>query len=717
MEEESVRRDILYILILLILTDISIVADIPFLRQSLPFLFFSITPGYILVRGFDIKPIEKFVLSVGLSLALLMFTGLIVNSLYPLVSRPLSLVPILVSLNFLVVIPLFIYMRKTDKTKVSFEIEWTGVFSHPIIFYPLFLPVLTVLGSYMMDTYSNNIILLFMLFSILVYIIVLALEKRRVHPIVYPLTLWCVGFSLLALNTLPSNYLIGRDIHMEYHCFKRALINQHWNIHDPYNSYNACLSLTILPAIYKYLLDVSSILVFKFYYCILGAIVPVPMYVLSHRILKSRSFGFYATLLLMFQFSYIYMGQYVRQLVAFIFFGAAIMVLTLSIRESYKKAIFIVFIVATVLSHYTSSYVFFAVVAFPPFIIWASKHLKRKFSLPWKYSRTFSNKNLALLFFIIIFLWYAQLTGSPFNDTLHVIIETFKSMANFFSLELRNYSEQAVLGIGLVHFPNFLSAFVHDVVFAIIGVGVLVLFFKKEYQEKYRINDEYIASTLVILAMLASFVILPYVSKVYGGARLFSQLLVILAPCFIIGTRFIVDYIKKLKVPFNQKKMMKIIILTLLILGFLCTNYLQYELFGIPYSYAYTNDSDKRYETFIYDSEITGSTWLDSYGNKTSKIHTDRVGDNRIILAFNKKPKVDHFFFNSTGLFREGDYIYLRYLNINQGLVFKDAPLMPPRFVNGKLKMHNVEPLTKYLWLITDKNVIYDNGGSRILFA
>ncbi|MDI9624716.1 MAG: DUF2206 domain-containing protein [Methanothermobacter sp.] len=442
---------------------------------------------------------------------------------------------------------------------------------------------------------------------------------------------------------------------------------------------------------------------------------PLPMYVLSRRILKSKSFGFYATLLLMFQFAYTYMGQYARQLIAFIFFAAAIMILTSSIRESYKKAIFIIFIVATVLSHYTSSYVFFAVVALPPFIIWASKHLKWKLPIPWKYSGTFSNKNLALLFFILIFLWYAQLTGPSFRDTLGVIIETFKSMANFFSLELRNYSEQAVLGIGLAHFPNFLSAFVHDTIFAIIGVGVLALFFKKEYREKYRVNDEYIASTLVILAMLASFVILPYVSKAYGGTRLFSQLLVILAPCFIIGVKFIIDYTKK--IPFNPEKMMKIIVLTLLILGFLCTNYLQYYFFGIPYSYAYNNDGERRYETFIYDSEITGAIWLDNHGNKTSIIHTDRVGNNRILLGFNEKPRIDNLFFNNSGPFTKGDYIYLRHLNINRGLIFKDVPFRPPRFVNGKLEMHNVEPLTKYLRLIADKSVIYDNRGSRILFG
>jgi len=148
-------------------------------------------------------------------------------------------------------------------------------------------------------------------------------------------------------------------------------------------------------------------------------------------------------------------------------------------------------------------------------------------------------------------------------------------------LELRNYSEQAVLGIGLAHFPNFLSAFVHDTILLVIGIGVLALFFKQDYRKRYRVNDEYIASTLIILAILASFVILPYVSKAYGGSRLFSQLLVILAPCFIIGIQFLTDSLRRFK-RFKVEKVTRIIILTILIY-FLCTTYLNYEIFGIPY--------------------------------------------------------------------------------------------------------------------------------------
>ncbi|MBC7119849.1 MAG: DUF1616 domain-containing protein, partial [Methanobacteriaceae archaeon] len=132
------RRDIIYTLILLLLIDIAIMADIPGLRQSLPFLFFTFIPGYLLVRSFDIGFIEKFVLSAALSVALLMFVGLFVNSLYPLVPEPLSLAPLLISLNILTIVLCVFSFWKEKEVKFEFK----GKLSvRPLMIYPLFLPV------------------------------------------------------------------------------------------------------------------------------------------------------------------------------------------------------------------------------------------------------------------------------------------------------------------------------------------------------------------------------------------------------------------------------------------------------------------------------------------------------------------------------------------------------------------------------------------------
>jgi len=79
------RRDVTYIILLLLLTDLAVLVNISILRQSLPFIFFSIIPGYLVLRimKLDLGLLEESLLSVGMSLTLLILTGLLVNMTYP----------------------------------------------------------------------------------------------------------------------------------------------------------------------------------------------------------------------------------------------------------------------------------------------------------------------------------------------------------------------------------------------------------------------------------------------------------------------------------------------------------------------------------------------------------------------------------------------------------------------------------------------------------
>ena len=79
---------------ILLLTDLIIFLKIPILRPILGFLYFTIIPGLLILHILKLNKIEfikKFVLSVGLSVAFLIFAGLLVNSFYPLILKPLSL--------------------------------------------------------------------------------------------------------------------------------------------------------------------------------------------------------------------------------------------------------------------------------------------------------------------------------------------------------------------------------------------------------------------------------------------------------------------------------------------------------------------------------------------------------------------------------------------------------------------------------------------------
>ncbi|BAZ98383.1 DUF2206 domain-containing protein [Methanothermobacter sp. EMTCatA1] len=692
------RKDILYILLLLLITDLSIIADIPVLRQSLPFIFFTIIPGYLLVGilKFKFELIEGSIIAAALSIFLMMITGVIINSFYPIIMKPLSLLPLLSSINLLIIALMLIYHLRGEE---PLNLKASGNLSAALS--SLIFPVLTVIGSYLMNKYSVNTVLLLVLLFIPVYIILLEVFKKKIGPATYPVAIFSISLSLLIMNGLPSNYLIGRDIHWEFYLFRKALMAHHWDMHvEPYSAYNACLSVTVLPVIYKVLLNVPAVYIFKFYYGFIGALMALSVYLISERILKRSDYGFYTTLLFIFQFSFIYILGWCRQLVALLFFAAAVMVLTRDMRRPHKKLLFVVFMVGTVLSHYTTAYVFFFLVALTPLLVRVMKRLK----VPDD-SRGFFAASLAVLFFVVVFAWYAQATGAPFKSAVSFFTETLRSMSEFFSADMRNNSELAILGIGISNFPNLLSTLVHDTVFALIGAGVLAVIFKEEYRQ----GREYLAAVIICMGILVAFIALPFVSKGYGGTRLFTQLLVILAPLFITGIDALTGFIGR-----ESWRIPSIIVL--LILLFSCTTYLNYHFSGIPYSYAYDDAGERRYETFIYDSEVTGALWLSNHYNETSVIHGDKMIYSRIIYGFSTYPRVDREFFNGTDT-ETGGYVYLTHFNLYQRLVFLDYPLAPPRVVNGALKLDNVESINNYKDLIVNMSTIYDNGGSRVLIV
>lgn len=715
------RKDILYVFLMLIITDLVIFSDSAYLRPIIPFIFFNIVPGYLLLEILkldEIKFLERIILSVGLSVSLLMVTGLILNSFYPIILKPLSLIPILISLNILVLFLLIICFLRVEKINFSCKINNLDGNLNPLLFSILF-PLLMIIGSYIMNYYSNNTILLVTLISIPIYLIWITISRKKIHHATYPFAIFNIALALLIMNGLPSNYLIGRDVHWEYYFFKTTIQSNHWNafLHIPYSGYNACISITILPTIYHTLLDISSLYIFKFYYGLLGAVIPLGVYLISERILKDNSMAFYAALLFVFQFSFIYLLGWTRQLIALLFFTLAVMIiLNPGIKDYAKKILFLIFLISTVFSHYTTSYIFLIIIGLIPIILGISKKLSpissklncmerkyEKFNFNKKNYSQFTSISLAILFFIVIFAWYAQVTARPFNDMISFISNTLFSMGNFFAEDMRNNSELALVGVGLGDLPNKMSAYVHQIIFVIIGIGALILLIKPNYT-KYTINIEYLIAVIISMGILASFIALPFVSQGYGGTRLYTQLLVILAPVFVIGVQSITKFIKNknLNIP---------LILTMLILLFSCTTYLQYHFYGIPYSYAYDNDSVQYYETHIYDSEVVGAQWLHNYGENIT-IYSDAFGSSRIRLGFNNYPQINSKLFRTNQTI--DGYIYLRYVNVNKKLVFTDSPASSPQLINNSLKMDNVENIKLFEHLFRDKNLIYDNGGSAI---
>ncbi|HNS26215.1 MAG TPA: DUF1616 domain-containing protein, partial [Methanobacteriaceae archaeon] len=120
----NIKNWMFTVIFFLILTDLSIILDIPFLREVFSFIFFSVVPGFLVILILNLKgmnPVKKVVLSVGMSISFLMIIGLALNSLYPLLNQPLSFTPVFVTLNlFVVLLSVAAYWRNRNVLEDDF---------------------------------------------------------------------------------------------------------------------------------------------------------------------------------------------------------------------------------------------------------------------------------------------------------------------------------------------------------------------------------------------------------------------------------------------------------------------------------------------------------------------------------------------------------------------------------------------------------------------
>ena len=547
-----------------------------------------------------------------------------------------------------------------------------------------------------MNSSENNYILIFMLFLIPFYLILITIFKEKVYQSTYPVAISMIGLSLLFMHSLTSFHIFGVDIHEEFYCYKLTLTNLHWSISLYPELYNSSLFITIFPTILYSLSNINPEYVFKLFFPLIAIISPLSVYVFSKRYFNNY-YAFLASLLFIFQIPFIFSQQSsTKTMFAILFSNLAILVLfDKKLRNALKTTLFLVFTTMIIFSHYTSSYIFLVIILT---IAFCSK-IKNKFFNNGETNKKFLNSyfdinlSMCLLFSIILFLWYAQVTEVPFQSGIQFLQDTLGSFSNFFNMDMRADTQLAVVGIGLTKIPNIISVIVHDLIFLVIGLGLLTLIFGyKNYKSKFEFA--YLIGATTSVCMLALFLLVPYLSKGYGGTRLFLFTLIFLAPLFIIGSKFLANNISRV-IP-RLKKLNIIIPVLLLISIFTCATYLQYSMFNAPYSPYYEKASPIREQIYISSEEYSTSIWLNS-NTGDYKIRTDSLGYYRIELLKLNKYYMDPFYFDINET-KKG-YLYLTAANVN-GKAY---------LVNGA-----VVPINRNI--INNKNKIFDSGSNQVWF-
>lgn len=675
------------LLLLLILTNIVILLNVHLLRQILGFLCFTIIPGLLIVHILRLNKIEflkKFVLSVGLSVAFLMLAGLLVNSLYPLISKPLSLAPILISFSVVLTMLAFIaYKRNKDDFNINdvfnFKLDLKDKLTSPLIF-PIIFPFLAIIGIHLMNTQGNNIILLIIPFLVFAYVAILIFEGDKISNATYPIAIWTMGITFIFMSSLRTYHIMGGDVYTEYLAFKLVATHFHWDISKFGSVCNACLSVTILPVIYQQLLSLNGEYIYKLLYQLIIAVMPLCLYVLFKKYVGDL-YAFLSALFFIVQFQFFNFLALVRVGIAMSFFALAIMVFfDDEIDKVNKKILFIILIIAVILSHYATAYIFFGLMLFSWLITTSIKYISKiKFEINL-------SSIVVLLSFAIIFLWYSQITATSFDDLIHFVNNTFITLNNIFVGEVYHPSEQRAFGVGLQGIPEWINLIIYYISLGFICVGVI------DQLRKYKTSNfgmEYLSMVFVCATLVVAMIVVPYVSVGYGIERIFLQVLVLIAPAFVIGGNIIFKFL--------QPKLRTLVIVLILFSLLMVNLGVVYQACGVPHSIVFNSKGFQYDALCLHDQEIVTANWLRENKDEYTPVYTDRYGHERL------RPErifADGTFFgrNTTTIIR--GYIFLRYYNVVEGKI------MPG--------WKDVYSIKDYSHLFVGKSNIYDNGGSEV---
>ena len=724
-----------FIILVLILTNLSILLNISVLRQAFGFLFLTLVPGLLILQILKLNKIElteRLVLSVGLSISFLMFFGLMINNLSLSLGylTPLSTISLLITFNLAAISLILIAYRMNKNAVFSLPDFNLSTSEKAFLIVPILFPALSIFGMHVMNTIDNNIILMLLLFLIPIYVIFVCFFNHKFPKRLYPIVICLISISLLLILMLRFPHIFGRDVHIEYYYFQTTLDNLHWKVVG-YSALDACLSISLLPAIFQSIMNVNAQeYLFKGVYVSICSFGPLAIYILSKKYID-EIYAFLASFFFMSQLAFLSVAGSPRTNLAIFFVALAVMVFFSDKIDPLKRRfLFIVFILSVAVSHYSTTYIFFFILlgAFAGIEI-----LSKKFTFKKGVSLT-----IVILFFAFIFFWYSQVTETAFNAGVNFIGNTIENLNRFFLEESRASGIERLYGQGLTYpILSRVNLVVTWCTFILIGIGVLSMIIR--YKEMMNISNvkvkkpdflktkfemEYLAIVLGCAGVSVLVIALPYVSVGYQLERTYSLAAIILSCCFVIGgmtlSKHFFFFVKRKPVlKEKQKSLTKnvsqqpqnglqvrayLIILLILMPYFLFTTGAMYQLWGAPVSITLNSGGEKYEREYLHDQESCGAKWLKDYGelDRLRKLHTDSIGEWKLISQGGFSP----FSIDSRSFFKHKNirgYIYLSYFNI-----------VNKTFTTGYGLDKNIFNVSDYADMFIGKNKIYDNRGSEV---
>jgi uncharacterized membrane protein len=709
------------ILLVHIVTIVSIGLNIPIVRQVSAFVYLMFIPGFAILKILKLgerDATSTVLFSVGLSIVFLMLAGLVINEFYPLlgISKPLSVIPLTMTLMSLTVILLLVGYRSNSGRAVNIDFLariTKETFFKASVF--VLLPVLGIIGA----LYDYTPALIIMIVGVAILVALAAFSRKFLPTELYPLAIFAIGLGLLLHITLISRYNFGYDINTEYYVFKLTQIQAHWDkpgavlTSSQIADFQSDLSITILPTIYSVLINISGELTFKLVFGFVFSLLPLVLYrlfevqtgktfaFLSAFVFMSTPFSFYGTEPLGLN----------RQMLAEFFFALSVFLLIdRSIGLRKRTILLLIFSFGVVISHYSTSYIYLLFIAFT-------------FILSYKYgNRGVLTKEVFLFSCAITFSWYLYISNSAFLG----LTGSIGNMVMSFSSDLFSTSARSTYAFTMLN-PSTSSSFVgliHRLLVycqnGLILIGVLMLFIRKK-ETRFAREYKYISIFSMLLLVLALAV--PNLAPTLNFQRYYGITLLFLGPFYIFGGLSIIEFIKNLSQHISSFGMptfgklqpavprnLSLQLLTLLLItSFLFQVGLIAHVTGTaPISTSLDLDRKKTsnnlgdlealYEDYIPEQDVFSAQWYLRNIGQEPLIYADVRSKDNVLPAYAMENKDKISDISNTTVLQQGAFVYLRYFNVWHNTIVS---------YQGMFNTSNVNALSQI-------DTIYSNGASEI---
>jgi uncharacterized membrane protein len=362
--------------------------------------------------------------SFGLSVLVLMLSGLAANTLLPMfgVVRPLELAGALGTWD--VVTAGLIMAGIFTNSRVLRLKQWDAAgFSRPewiLAGLSLLLPCGAIMGAFRLNNGGDALLAEITLGLGAALIVYAFLLRKHLSNELLAWFIFSLGLSVLLMTSLRGWDITGHDIEREFRVYTLTHLNGRWDIGLDRDPYNACLSITILPEMFAKLLGISGLMVFKVVLQVIFAVCPVAVFMLLRQYTSKLGALSGSMLFLCYPTFINDSAMLTRQGVAYLFFALALLVVSNKAQKKRYKLLFSFCALGAVLSHYSTAYMFVAI-----FILavickmvvsrWYGRRNKKLFQ--WRPRKphvrhTVLSVVFALLLFGMTFGWYSRITAT-----------------------------------------------------------------------------------------------------------------------------------------------------------------------------------------------------------------------------------------------------------------------------------------------------------------